>query len=65
MPSRISPERAPLPKWDRPGKTKVDLPWADIVVIDLSRFNEPGEKEKLAEQLRGAVSYARSSSIPG
>jgi hypothetical protein len=45
-----------IPPWKRPAKTKVDLPWADISVIDISTFNEPGGKQKLAEQLRQAVS---------
>jgi hypothetical protein len=52
MPSAISPE---LPQWKRPAKTSVALDWADISVIDLSTFDEPGGKEKLAEELRHAV----------
>lgn len=52
MPS-IAP--LPLPKWARPSKTNETLDWAEIKVIDLSRFDEPGEKYKLAEDLRGAV----------
>lgn len=52
MPS-IAP--APLPKWERPSKTKEALDWAEIKVIDLSRFDEPVEKQRLAEELRDAV----------
>jgi hypothetical protein len=55
MPSAISSERLPFPKWERPAPTDVGLPWADIAVIDISTFDEPGGKEKLAEQLRYAV----------
>ncbi|CAG8958446.1 hypothetical protein HYFRA_00011123 [Hymenoscyphus fraxineus] len=44
-----------LPKWERPAPTKFDLPWAEVVVIDLSTFDEPGGKERLAEELRYAV----------
>lgn len=56
MPSALSPSEAlPLPKWKRPAKTSHDLPWADIKVLDLSTFDEPGGKEKLAEELRDAV----------
>lgn len=56
MPSAILPR---LPQWKRPAKTKAKLDWADISVIDISSFNEPGGKEKLAEQLQHAVcSYA-------
>jgi len=58
MPSAISPEPPTLPTWKRPAPTKVELPWADISVIDISSFNEPGGKEKLAEQLCHAVSTA-------
>lgn len=58
MPSALSPSEAlPLPKWQRPAKTSHDLPWADIKVLDLSTFDEPGGKEKLAEELRDAVCY--------
>ena len=55
MPSAISPEPPVFPTWKRPAPTTVDLPWADISVIDISSFDEPGGKEKLAEQLRHAV----------
>ena len=34
-------------------KTKVD--WADLVTLDLSQFDAPGGKEKLAKQLDHAV----------
>jgi hypothetical protein len=52
MPSIAS---APLPRWERPGKTNETLDWADIKVINLSRFDKPGEKQILAEELRDAV----------
>lgn len=55
MPSAIT--RGPaLPKWDRPSPTSDKLDWADIKVIDLSNFDAPGEKQRLAEELRNAVS---------
>lgn len=44
-----------LPKWERPGETSEKLEWADIKVIDLSTYDQPGGKEKLAEELRDAV----------
>lgn len=56
MPSATRDERVPLRKWQRPGKTQVDLPWADIQLIDITNFDAPGEKQRLAEQLRKAVS---------
>ncbi|KAF4856194.1 UPF0676 protein [Colletotrichum siamense] len=55
MPSAVSPETTPLPKWQRPAKTTHDLPWADIKVIDIGKFDEPGGKKQLAEELRQAV----------
>ncbi len=56
MPPTISPESLPLPKWERPAPTNEELQWADIAVIDISTFDEPGAKERLAEELRYAVS---------
>ena len=57
MPSAVPPLPPPLPKWERPTKTHEKFDWAEIKVIDLSRFDEPGEKERLAEELRDAVCY--------
>jgi isopenicillin N synthase-like dioxygenase len=31
------------------------VPWADLVTLDLSQFDAPGGKEKLAGQLKDAV----------
>ncbi|TQN65546.1 UPF0676 protein [Colletotrichum shisoi] len=55
MPSAVFPEAPPLPKWQRPEKTKYELPWADIAVIDISKFDQPGGKKQLAEDLRQAI----------
>jgi hypothetical protein len=41
--------------WSRPAPTKEDLAWAPLVKIDLSRFDEPGGKQELAQQLYDAV----------
>lgn len=59
MPSVVLPEAVPLPKWQRPNKTKETLPWADIKVIDMAKFDKPGGKQELAEELRQAVSFTR------
>lgn len=56
MPS-ATPQVVPLPKWERPAKTTYDLEWANLTAIDLSKFDEPGGKEILAEQLRRAVRW--------
>jgi isopenicillin N synthase-like dioxygenase len=65
MPSAISPEPPVLPRWKRPAKTTEDLPWADISIIDLSTFDEPGGKQKLAEELRHAVQTTGFFSVVG
>ncbi|KAF2734835.1 2OG-Fe(II) oxygenase superfamily protein [Polyplosphaeria fusca] len=65
MPSRISPQTPTVPKWKRPGKTAEDLAWADIKVLDLSSFDEPGGKEKLADDLRDAVHNTGFFSVTG
>ena len=55
MLSAIFPDAPALPKWERPKKTSVDLDWAEISVVDISSFDAPGGKEKLADELRHAV----------
>ncbi|KAL5044653.1 hypothetical protein BDW71DRAFT_185559 [Aspergillus fruticulosus] len=37
------------------GETKFDLDWADLATLDLSQFDVPGGKEKLAAQLKDAI----------
>lgn len=37
-------------------ETTSDLPWADLIAIDLSKFDEPGGKQELAIQLKHAIS---------
>ncbi|KAK7946053.1 uncharacterized protein PG986_010374 [Apiospora aurea] len=59
------PGKPELPKWQRPEKTKHDLPWADIQIIDLSTFDEPGGKEKLAAELRDAIHHTGFFSVVG
>ena len=45
----------PVSQYQRPQKTKEELDWAPLVEIDISRFDEPGEKQRLAAQLEHAV----------
>jgi gibberellin 2-oxidase len=54
MPTAVVTETA-LPKWQRPDKTTTNLPWADIKVLDMSKYDLPGGKAALAEELRDAV----------
>ncbi|KAF1357715.1 2OG-Fe(II) oxygenase superfamily protein [Lizonia empirigonia] len=65
MPSATYSEPPAIPKWKRPGKTSEDLDWADIKVIDLSTFDKPGGRQKLAEDLRDAVHSTGFFSIVG
>jgi isopenicillin N synthase-like dioxygenase len=44
-----------VPKYQRPAQTKEELEWASLMEIDISRFNEPGEKQRLAVKLEDAV----------
>ncbi|KAL2105568.1 hypothetical protein VUR80DRAFT_8162 [Thermomyces stellatus] len=41
--------------WTRPKPTEEDLDWAELPKIDLSQFDEPGGKQKLADQLYDAI----------
>ena len=55
MPSVTYVEPPPIAKWKRPEHTTEKLDWADIKVIDLSTFDKPNGKQKLAEELGDAV----------
>lgn len=46
---------APLPKYEQAAVTTQELDWADLVTLDLSDFDNPGGKERLAKQLFDAV----------
>ncbi|KAI4868195.1 Clavaminate synthase-like protein [Hypoxylon rubiginosum] len=45
----------PIKPWTRPQKTSEQLEYAELPKIDLSRFDEPGGKQELANQLYDAV----------
>jgi len=57
MPSATLQQPPSIPKWERPKHTTKKLDWAEIKVIDLSTYHEPNGKQKLAEELRDAVSW--------
>lgn len=40
-----------------PPETKEELPWSELVTLDLSDFDRPGGKERLAKQLEHAVHH--------
>jgi len=37
-------------------ETAAELDWADLITIDLSKFDQPGGKQELAKQLKHAIS---------
>lgn len=46
-----------LPKYEHPPETKEDLPWAELVTLDLSDYDREGGKQRLAAQLEHAVHH--------
>ncbi|KAJ5375798.1 hypothetical protein N7517_007804 [Penicillium concentricum] len=52
-PSVVS--KTPLPKYEYPPETGKQLNYADLVSLDLSEFDLPGGKQRLAEQLKESV----------
>ncbi|KAL4785446.1 hypothetical protein BJX76DRAFT_366983 [Aspergillus varians] len=46
-----------IPRYEQVPETKEDLDWAELVTIDLSRFDQPGGKEELVQQLDHAVQH--------
>ncbi|KAL1655371.1 hypothetical protein SLS61_001834 [Didymella pomorum] len=45
-----------LPAYEQVPETQFELDWADLATLDLSLFDTPGGKEKLAKQLFDAIS---------
>ncbi|KAE8841877.1 hypothetical protein PTNB73_06246 [Pyrenophora teres f. teres] len=44
-----------LEPYSHPPETKEDLPWSELVTLDLEDYDRPGGKERLAKQLEHAV----------
>jgi isopenicillin N synthase-like dioxygenase len=54
----VSPyDYSQLEPYVHPPETKEDLPWSELVTLDLSDFDRPGGKERLAKQLEHAVHH--------
>ncbi|ROW05910.1 hypothetical protein VPNG_08025 [Cytospora leucostoma] len=51
MPGRI------VDKYEHVPVTKEDLDWADLVTLDLSKFDQPGGKDELVKELEYAVQH--------
>ena len=48
---------ANLEPYVHPPETKADLPWAELVTLDLEDYKRPGGKERLSKQLEHAVHH--------
>lgn len=46
-----------LPPYVHPPETKAELPWSELVTLDLEDYDRPGGKERLAKQLEHAVHH--------
>lgn len=46
-----------LKAYEHPPETKAELPWAELVTLDLEQINQPGGKQALAQQLKHAVHH--------
>jgi hypothetical protein len=46
-----------LDPYVHPPETKEDLPWSELVTLDLEDYARPGGKERLAKQLEHAVHH--------
>jgi len=51
------PSAVPISPYKQVPETKADLDWAELVTLDLSLFDKPGGKQKLASQLEHAVHH--------
>lgn len=48
---------ANLEHYSHPPETREDLPWSELVTLDLEDYGRPGGKERLAKQLEHAVHH--------
>jgi hypothetical protein len=46
-----------LTPYVHPPETKANLPWSELVTLDLEEYDRPGGKERLAKQLEHAVHH--------
>ena len=52
-----------LEPYVHPPETKADLPWSELVTLDLEDYNREGGKERLAKQLEHAVHHVGFVSV--
>jgi hypothetical protein len=53
-----------LKPYVHPPETKEDLPWSELVTLDLEDYDRPGGKERLAKQLEHAVHHVGFVCVP-
>lgn len=53
-----------LERYVHPPETKEDLPWSELVTLDLEDYGRPGGKERLAKQLEHAVHHVGFVRVP-
>lgn len=53
-----------LEPYAHPPETKEDLPWSELVTLDLEDYGRPGGKERLAKQLEHAVHHVGFVRLP-
>ncbi|KAK6214136.1 hypothetical protein LQW54_004738 [Pestalotiopsis sp. IQ-011] len=51
----VSQPASSIPTYNQIPETKYELDWAELATLDLSQFDQPGGKEKLAKQLAEAI----------
>ena len=44
-----------IPQYTQVPETVHELDWADLATLDLSKFDTPGGKQELAQQLQNAI----------
>ncbi|QIW96768.1 hypothetical protein AMS68_002286 [Peltaster fructicola] len=55
LPSNSTYDVTHLKQYVHPPETKADLPWSELVTLDLEDYQRPGGKQRLAHQLEHAV----------
>lgn len=55
---------ANLEPYVHPPETKADLPWSELVTLDLEDYHRPGGKERLTKQLEHAVHHVGFVGFP-
>jgi hypothetical protein len=53
-----------LEPYVHPPETKAELPWSELVTLDLEDYSREGGKERLAKQLEHAVHHVGFVSLP-